>query len=78
MFGDVGGLVGVSLMVLAQGLEMVDVEQRVEFARWSSGHALLVGVVVALVGLYAVVWMYRREGRGDVGGALGTDEVDNR
>ncbi len=66
LMGRVDGM----FSVLAQGVETIDVEQRVEFARWSSGNALFVGAVAALVGLYAVVWLYRREGRGRVGGTL--------
>ncbi|MFQ5423745.1 MAG: hypothetical protein ACE5F9_07160 [Phycisphaerae bacterium] len=52
--------------ILAQGLTTVREETRVELARWSTGNALLVGALVAAVVLYAVAWMYRREGRGAV------------
>lgn len=56
--------------ILAQGLRTVREETRIELARWSSGDALLVGLIVTAAALYAVAWMYRREGRGDMGGKL--------
>lgn len=52
--------------ILAQGLTTVREETRVELARWSSGNALLVGGLLSAAGLYAVWWMYRREGRGNL------------
>jgi len=52
--------------IFAQGLTTVREETRVELARWSSGNALLVGVLLSAAGLYAVAWMYRREGRGSL------------
>jgi len=52
--------------ILAQGLTTVREETRVELARWSSGNALLVGVLLSAAGLYAVAWMYRREARGNL------------
>lgn len=51
-------------LLLAQIPRIERIESRVELARWSSGNALLVGVFLAIVALYAVAWMYRREARG--------------
>ena len=51
-------------MLLSQIPRIERIESRVELARWSSGNALLVGVALAVVALYAVAWMYRREARG--------------
>ncbi len=42
------------------------VEAQVELARWSSGNALIVGLAVTVLALWAVIWMYRRERRGEV------------
>ena len=52
--------------ILSQALTTVREETRVELARWSSGNALLVGALLSAAGLYAVAWMYRREGRGQL------------
>ncbi|MBK8269027.1 MAG: VWA domain-containing protein [Planctomycetes bacterium] len=52
--------------ILAEGVSTVQVESRVELARWSAGNALLVGGLISAVGLYAVWWMYRREARGNL------------
>jgi hypothetical protein len=52
--------------ILAQAMSTVREEQRVELARWSAGNALLVGALLAAAGLYAIAWMYKREGRGNV------------
>jgi len=57
---------GLELNILAEGITTLSVEDRFEFARWSSGNALLVGGVLAAAALYAVHWMYRREARGHV------------
>ncbi len=56
--------------ILAQGLRTVREETRIELARWSSGDALLVGLIVTGIALYAVAWMYRREGRGHMSNRL--------
>lgn len=50
--------------ILAQGYRTVATEEQLEFARWSAGNSLIVGAVLTLVGAYAVVWLYRHEGRG--------------
>lgn len=52
--------------ILAEGVSTVNVESRLELARWSSGNALLIGGLTSAIGLYAVWWMYRREARGRV------------
>ncbi len=50
--------------ILAQLMRTERVETQVELGRWSSGNALLVGVLLTAAALGFVVWMYRREGRG--------------
>lgn len=52
------------IALLAQIPRTERIETRIELARWSSGNALLVGVLLAIVAIYAVAWMYRREARG--------------
>jgi len=42
------------------------VEEQVELARWSSGNALIVGVVLTIVLVLAVRWMYWHEARGSM------------
>lgn len=59
-----------SIELLAQALTTVRSEDRLELARWSTGNALLVGAVITAGALYAVSWMYRREGRGQLGPRL--------
>lgn len=59
-----------STNILAQRITTVGTDEKLEFARWSSGNALLIGGLLAAAGLYAVAWMYRREARGQVGPAL--------
>ena len=59
-----------NISILAQQYTTVEVEQHVELARWSAGNALLIGAVLTIVGLYAVGWMYRHEGRGQMGRGL--------
>ncbi|MFQ5410751.1 MAG: hypothetical protein ACE5EC_00580 [Phycisphaerae bacterium] len=56
--------------ILAAGTTTVAVDEVFEFARWSSGNALLVGGLLTGAALYAVVWMYRREARGRIGPRL--------
>ncbi|MBI5764476.1 MAG: VWA domain-containing protein [Planctomycetes bacterium] len=57
-------------LLIAQSLRTQRVEQHVEFARWSSGNPLLVGVIATVVILYAVFWLYQREARGTVSRSL--------
>ncbi|MFQ5430785.1 MAG: hypothetical protein ACE5E1_10790 [Phycisphaerae bacterium] len=52
--------------ILAENITTVGIDEKIELARWSSGNALLVGGLLAIAALYAVGWMYRREGRGTV------------
>ncbi|MCB9852702.1 MAG: VWA domain-containing protein [Phycisphaerales bacterium] len=52
------------MSILAQGYRTVANEEVLEFARWSAGNALIVGGLVTLIGAYAVIWLYRHEGRG--------------
>lgn len=49
---------------------MTEIEQHLEFLRWSSGSALLVGVAVLSVLLAAVYRIYRAETSGTVGRAM--------
>lgn len=56
--------------MLGQGMTTIDVEQRIELARWSTGNAFIVGAAAVVVVLYAVVWLYRREARGQVDARL--------
>lgn len=42
------------------------VDYQIELARWSSGNALILGIAVTLVLLYAALWLYRHEARGEL------------
>ncbi|MFO0974089.1 MAG: vWA domain-containing protein [Phycisphaerae bacterium] len=53
-------------MIAQAAAQSVRVDEQLELARWSSGGALLVGLGVAAGLLWAVAWLYRHEGRGDV------------
>lgn len=52
--------------LIAQVVPTERIETHVELARWSSETALLVGTLLTAVGIYAIVWMYRREVRGQL------------
>lgn len=53
-------------LMLAQEVSTVSSESRIEMARWSTDNALLVGVILSALAIYAVWWMYRREARGSL------------
>lgn len=63
-------MTSVDLNILAQGIRTVGDEDRVEFVRWSADNPLLIGGILSALGLYAVIWLYRREARGQVTTAL--------
>jgi len=52
--------------LIAQSYRTVDVDQRLELARWSPDTALLVGGLLTLLGGYFVYWLYRHEKRGNM------------
>lgn len=56
--------------MLAQAYRTVDVDQRLELARWSPDTALLIGGLLTFVGAYFVYWLYRHEKRGQMSRAL--------
>ncbi|RIK68340.1 MAG: hypothetical protein DCC65_03895 [Planctomycetota bacterium] len=51
---------------LAQVRPTERLETQLELARWSSDIGLLVGVLLSAVAIYAIVWLYRRESRGQL------------
>ncbi len=54
----------ISRPFIGQGYRTISVEEQFELARWSTGNALLIGGIVTAVFAYAVIWLYRHEGRG--------------
>ncbi len=59
----------VNILILAQQPSTTTVEE-LKLVRWSSGNALLVGCLISAIVLYAVIWMYKREARGQARGAV--------
>lgn len=54
------------MFILAQPSVTTRWETQFELARWTVGAGLVVGVALVAAGLYAIIWMYRREGRGNL------------
>lgn len=52
--------------LIAQAIPTERIETHVELARWSSDTALLVGALLTAIGVYGIIWLYRREVRGQL------------
>lgn len=52
--------------MLAQAAQTTQVDEQIELLRWSSGNALIAGIVIAAGLLYLARWQYRHEGRGSL------------